>query len=201
MTFTPLDPLDADELFMLGLRAGASGDSGSAIGYLKLAVNKADAHAKAHWALATEYAALKMPDRAELHFAKAVELDPQQPVARFQYGLLLLTSGRIDEAQAVWSPLDELASNDPVRLFKQGLLHMVRDEFDTALSCLRSALTEPTLDAALAKDLQMTIGRIEAAVSEAQGKASTPSAPGASQPADSAESHLALSAYRSSGPT
>lgn len=192
MTTTPLDLLDADELFMLGLQSSGAGDAGSALGYFKLALARSDRHAKAHWALAAEYAALKMPERAAQHFASAVELDPQQPVARFQYGLLLLTSGQVGAAQEVWAPLDALDAQDPVRLFKEGLLLMVRDEFDASLASLRAALAHPGLDPALARDVEMTIGRIE------QARAAGPAGAAAPAPvAESVESHLAFSAYRS----
>lgn len=193
MATTPIDLLDADELFMLGLQASGNGDSASAIGCFKLAVTRDERHAKAHWALAAEYAALKMPDRAAQHFARSVELDPQQPVARFQYGLLLLTSGDVPQAQAVWEPLDALSEGDPVRLFKQGLLLMVRDEFGQALTCLRAALAHSRLDPALGRDIEMTIGRIEQAQSTGADTSAAPATPAT----DSLESHLAFSAYRS----
>jgi tetratricopeptide (TPR) repeat protein len=200
MNAAPLDLLEPDELLMLALQASGAGDSAAAIAYLKLALSKAPADARAHWAIAAEYAALKLPERAAQHFASAVELDPQQPVARFQYGLLMLTSGRIDEAQAIWEPLAALSPDDPVRLFKEGLLHMVRDEFDAALASLRAALAQPGLDPALGRDVEMTIGRIE----EVQ-KGNAVQAPAAAMPAkeapagESVESHLALSAYRTGG--
>src|SRR5262245_58116607 len=174
MSTTPLDLLDADELFMLGLQSSVKGDSGSALGYFKLALSKSPSHAKAHWAIAAEYAALKMPERAAPHFASAVELDPNQSVARFQYGLLLLTGGQISQAEAVWEPLDSLAATDPVRLFKQGLLHMVRDEFDKALATLRDALAQPGIDAALGRDVEATIARIEAAQRDGVAAPATP---------------------------
>ena len=197
-----LDALDADELFMLGLQASTANDAGQAIGYFKLALSRSPDHARAHWALAAEYAGLKMMDRAEVHFARAVELDDQHPVARFQYGLLLLTSGRLGEAEATWAPLDALDEAHPVRLFKSGLLHMARDEFDAALVNLRQAMSDPALEPALARDVKMAIDQIEAAraanppaVDAAVAPAGDP-APAPAPAAESVESHLAFSAYR-----
>lgn len=197
MTTAPLDLLDADELFMLGLQSSSAGDSGSAIGYFKLTLSRSDRHAKAHWALAAEYAALKMPERATHHFASAVELDPHQPVARFQYGLLLLTSGQVAAAQEVWRPLDALDVQDSIRLFKDGLLLMVRGEFDAALVSLRAALVHPGLHPALARDVEMTIGRIEQTRADGGAVQSGTHGTPASPVAESVESHLAFSAYRS----
>jgi Flp pilus assembly protein TadD len=200
MTAAPLELLDADELFMLGLQSSTAGDSGSAIAYLKLTLSKAPSHAKAHWALGAEYAGLNMPDRAAEHFASAVELDPAQPVARFQYGLLMLTNGQLERAEAIWEPLEELQTNDPVRLFKEGLLHMVRDEFEAALSSLRAALAQPALDRTLARDVEMTIARIEQQPRPAQAAPNGPaSEPDVGVPVVSVESHLALSAYLTGG--
>lgn len=193
----PLDLLDIDELFMLGLRASQHGDSGSAMAYFKLALSRNPDHVRSHWALAAEYATLKMPDRAGAHFAEALRLAPNEPVLRFQAGLLLLTSGRVSEADAVWAPLDEMLQPDnPVRLFKLGLQQMVQDQFDVALQTLHTALASPELDAALGKDIEMTIARIEEA--KAAGSAPAASAPEGTEAvtADSVESHLAFSAYR-----
>lgn len=196
MNAAPLDLLEPDELLMLALQASGRGDSASAIAYLKLTLSKAPSDARAHWAIAAEYASLNLPERAAEHFATSVELDPKQPVARFQYGLLMLTSGRLGEAESIWEPLAELSPTDPVRLFKEGLLHMVRDEFAPALSSLRAALAQPGIDAALGRDVEMTIARIEEAQKDLGAAASATDPTDAAAAAESVESHLALSAYR-----
>jgi Flp pilus assembly protein TadD len=192
MPASSLDALDADELLMLGLRANVQGKSDS-LGYFKLAVARNPLHAKAHWALATEYASLRMPDRAREHFARAVELDPGQPVARFQYGLLCLTQGDVAQAETLWKPLDGLDAENPVRLFKQGLLHMVADRFDDALALIRRAMASPGVDPALQRDMAMTVDNIEAAMRQPPGG---PRPVASNEPELPIESHLALSAYR-----
>lgn len=192
-----LDALDADELLMLGLRAEAEG-SGESLGFFKLAVARDPAHAKAHWALAAEYASLRMPDRAHEHFGRAVELDTQQPVARFQYGLLCLTQGDVAQAQALWQPLDRLDADNPIRLFKRGLLEMVGDRFDMALALIRRAMAHPGVDPALQRDMAMTIGNIEASVSCAASEAATPATTEGEEELP-IESQLAISAYHGGG--
>lgn len=195
----PLDVLDAQELFALGLRASTGGNSAAALAYLKRAVTKAPDHAQAHWALAAEYAALRMPDRAAEHFARTIAIAPDQPIARFQYGLLRLTSGDVAMATSLWAPLDTLPPDHPVRQFKQGLLHMVADEFEPALERIRAAASHPNVDPALRRDMEMTISRIETARAAPPTDATATPQPNA-EPADvSAHSHLALSAYSSGG--
>ncbi len=191
--FPAFDSLDAEELVMLGLRAAAEGRE--SLGLFKLAVARDPSHAKAHWALAAEYAGLRMHERALDHFARAVELDPAQPVARFQYGLLCLTQGEIARARALWEPLDLLPAENPVRLFKQGLLEMVEDRFDGALELIRRAMESPGVDAALRGDMAMAVREIEAA--RAAGAAAVASTPAAEEVP--IESQLAISAYRDGG--
>ncbi len=201
MTAAPYEFLDANELLVLGLKASASGDSASAVAHFKLGVAKSPSNARLHWALGAEFAALTMNERAAGHFEKALNLEPEQPVCRFQFGLLLLTCGDLAGAESVWQPLEHLPKNDPVRLFKEALLLLARDEFDSARSALRSALGQPVVDPALRRDMEMLIGCIDLQGQSPRG------ALGAGQPQRRLEgsqpsitSHLALSAYRSSGP-
>ena len=98
----PLELLETDELLALGLRASAAGDAASALSFFKGALARHPRHAQAHWMLGAEYAALQLSDRAHEHLARAVELDPAQPVARFQLGLLRLTRGDVEGAQQTW---------------------------------------------------------------------------------------------------
>ena len=190
-----LAALDAEELVMLGLRA--ADERGESLGFFKLAVARDPGHAKAHWALAAEYAALRMHERALDHFARAVELDPAQPVARFQYGLLCLTQGDVAKATALWEPLDRLDAEHPVRLFKQGLLAMVEDRFDSALALIRRAMAQPGVDPALRRDMAMAIRNIEATLTRPPATAA--SAADAEAGEVTIESQLALSAYRGGG--
>ena len=158
-----LDVLDADELFMLGLRASAAEDGATALSCLKLAVARQPAHARAHWMLGAEYAALRMPERATEHFARAVELDPAQPVARFQYGLLLLTCGEADAAESVWRGLAHRPEDDPLRRFATGLLRLARGHAAEALPELAAAAADPATPPALRRDVESVIARIEGA--------------------------------------
>lgn len=194
-----LNLLDANELFALGLRASAAGDGGPALAYLKLALSKAPGHAKAHWAIATEYAALGMMDRAAEHFARAVTLDPGQPVARFQYGLLHLSSGDAVQARALWAPLDELPADSPLRLFKDGLLHMAQDEFDQALALLEAGLAHPDVLGPLRRDMEMAVSRIRGVVQVSAQHGCTVAEPAPADDEVLVQSHLALSAYATGG--
>lgn len=198
---SPLDVLDADELFMLGLRASAADDGPAALSCLKLAVARQPSHARAHWMLGAEYAALRMPDRAGEHYARAVALDPAQPVARFQYGLLRLTCGEVDAAEDVWRGLADRSTDDPLRRFADGLLLLARGRSKEALPALQAAAADPATPPPLRHDVERVIARIEGA---GPAGASAGVAPAGAASADDAageaaalavQSHLALSAY------
>jgi tetratricopeptide (TPR) repeat protein len=193
-----VDWLDAEELLALGLRAGASGDEASSLAFFKLAVVRDPGLARAHWMLGAEYAALRLPGRANEHLNRAVELDPTQPGARFQLGLLRLTGGDVEGAEQVWRGLDERPPDDPLRRFARGLLLLARGRPAEAHVELRAAADDPATDPALRRDLHAVLARV--AGDAAGSPAAAPAAPeavriGASPAAASIESHLALSAY------
>jgi Flp pilus assembly protein TadD len=194
----PLELLEADELLALGLQARAATDAAAALAFFKLAVARHPGHARAHWMLGAEYAALQLPDRAHEHLARAVALDPAQPVARFQLGLLRLTRGDVGGAEQAWRGLDDRPAGDPLRRFGRGLLLLAGGRPAEARLELQAAADDPATDPALRRDLEAVLGRIDggdagrptAAPTESDGGHGAPSAPEAS-----IERHLALSAY------
>ena len=194
----PVELLETDELLALGLRAGAGGDTASALIFFKLAVVRDPRHARARWMLGAEYAALRLPEPAHEHLAHAVELDPAQPVARFQLGLLRLTRGDVEGAEQAWQGLDDRPADDPLRRCGRGLLLLARGRPAQARLQLRAVADDPSTDPALRRDLEAVLGRIPggdagmlvAAPPEPQAVHDEPPSAAAS-----AESHLALSAY------
>ena len=200
----PLDLLDADELLALGLRASAAGDAASALCFFKRAVvrHPGQGHARAHWMLGAEYAALHLPERALEHLARAVELDPAQPVARFQLGLLRLTSGDVEGAEQAWCRLEERPPGDPLRRSGRGLLLLARGRPTEARLELQAVAADPATDPALRRDLEALLGRIagDAPGLTAAAAPDPDAVPGGPIPAEaSIESHLALSAYAGGG--
>jgi hypothetical protein len=91
---------------------------------------------------------------------RAIEIAPGFHIARFQLGLLLLTSGLPQEAAEVWAPLSGLDPGDSLRLFAQGLQHMIRDEFSDAERFLREGISRNTEHPALNGDIQMVLEKM-----------------------------------------
>jgi tetratricopeptide (TPR) repeat protein len=205
-----LDYLSQRELMALVSEAMGRGDSGHAMAYLKAAVAREDRTPEALFILGSEYAQLKLMDEAEDCMSRAVAQAPVFWVARFQLGLLHLTSGRPAQAQAVWAPLAGLADDDAkvyLKRFHQGLLHLIADEFAAAMQMLHAGIALNPENEPLNVDMR----RIIDAVAHLPGNTSAPpadparetSAPGAAAPAaaetDVEPSHLFISAYATRG--
>ena len=160
---TTLNPssLDTEELLHLAWTASDKGNADQAISLLKQAVAGAPTDARCHYLLGAEYAQIGMFDRAAEQMGAAVALDPSLHAARFQLGLLQLTSRQPEAAGVTWSGLDVLGERHAYVLFKTGLLHLARDEFADCLRCLREGIALNDFNAPLNGDMQRVIEQTE----------------------------------------
>jgi tetratricopeptide (TPR) repeat protein len=124
----------------------------------------------------------RYPQDARLHFLKgsllageqdyagariamrhAVDLAPDYAVARFQLGLLLLSSGEPHAAQETWGPLHgSLPPNHYLRIFVSGLTHLIRDEFDDTVRLLSDGISRNRENPAMNGDMQRIIDEVRA---------------------------------------
>jgi hypothetical protein len=103
---------------------------------------------------------------------RAVDLAPDYVIARFQLGLLELTSGEPIAAQETWGPLHGLPRDNFVRLFVEGLCHLIRDEFAGAVRCLQDGIALNGENAPMNRDMQLVIDEIH--FKQANGKTGEP---------------------------
>jgi tetratricopeptide (TPR) repeat protein len=89
---------------------------------------------------------------------QAIDLAPDYAVARFQLGLLELTSGEPVRAQETWAPLHGLPRDHYLRLFVEGLGHLIRDEFQDAIQCLEKGILLNREILPMNRDMEMIIG-------------------------------------------
>ena len=66
----------------------------------------------------------------------ALAMAPDFDMARFQLGLLELTSGAPDRAAEIWAPFQQYPDGNFLRLFADGLAYLVRNQFDRAIELL-----------------------------------------------------------------
>ncbi len=215
-----LQQLTQQELLSLALDALKREDAGRALAYLKEAAARDDASAQVLFMLGSEYAQIGMIPEAKAALDKSLHAVPELPIARFQLGLLQLTTGDVTAARSVWMPLLDLPASSPLaylRCFAQGLLDVSVEAWDSARSALLEGLALNLDNAALNKDMQGVLERMEAAragqgipaaapsaAPSAAAPATTAPAPEAAttasaSPADVDASHLFISAYKHRG--
>lgn len=182
--------IDSEELLHLAIRASQANKHEEAISYLKRAINNTPENGKIYYMLGAEHAEIGMYERAIEEMAKAVKFEPGLHTAHFQLGLLYITSARVKEAEEAWAPLDKLSDKDPLRLFKNGLLHLARDEFDDCVALLEKGITLNKANAALNNDMKRMIDEVKARPKTPDGQ--NPAAPKTTTP----PSHVLLSAYQ-----
>lgn len=99
----------------------------------------------------------------------AVDLAPDYAVARFQLGFLLLTSGEPYAAQETWGPLHALPAKHHLRLFVDGLCHLIRDEFDDTIRLLEEGIAANQENAPMNRDMQLIITEVRNKMGTAGG--------------------------------
>jgi len=198
----PLDLLTQSELLALAVEATRRGDSAHSMAYLKSAAERGDASAEALFLLGSEYAQVGLIGDARGCLERAVGLAPDYAIARFQLGLLYLTSGQPEPALETWAPLDRLEASHPqaayLGAFHRGLRHLVKDEFPSAAQHLAQGIElnqdNPALNANMQRMLDEVRGLIARTPAIAEGSAADADAD--EEPA----SHLLINAYTGGKP-
>lgn len=162
----PLHPsveLDAEELTHLAIKAMSGGRDEDALRLLQRASERDPRDGKPHHLRGAIFAAQGEPGKAIEAMTQALALEPQLTVARFQLGLLYLTSGNVGEARSVWQAFDDLAERHPLRLFKTGMLHLANDEFEDCVALLEQGIALCDTES-INKDMRRVIEKVRAAV-------------------------------------
>ncbi len=97
----------------------------------------------------------------------AVDLAPGFELARFQLGFLLFTSNEPYGAQETWGPLHGLPRDNYLRLFVDGLCHLIRDEFEQASALLGEGMEANKDNVPLNSDMRLILDQIAVRQSDA----------------------------------
>jgi len=185
---SPFYTLDQRELIHVALDAIKRQDGGTALACLKEATARPDSIAVSHFLLASQYAQLQMMDRAVEEFEAAIAMDPGLAIARFQLGLLFLSSGNTERAKDVLTPLTVPGGNEALAHFANGLLHLIRDEFSETVRYLNEGIRLNTENSALNNDMQKIIDEIAKVVPQSSDAEKNIEE-------ESSTQHLLISAY------
>lgn len=100
-------------------------------------------------------------DEARVAMGRSIEIAPEYAIARFQLGLLELSSGDAAAADATLQPLAEAESEDALVLFARGLRHLARDDLAVAADLLRQGIAGNRDHPLVSRDMELIIERIE----------------------------------------
>lgn len=171
MTTNQTTRLDGTELLHLALEASGRNDHGSAIAYLKQALDLPEGstatsgdYAKYLYMLGAEYAQIGMMDRAAEHMAQAIDMDPSLHTARFQLGLLHITCNQPAQALSVLAPLEKLPDTEAFHHFGAGLQFLLQDQLTACREALQRGIelnsASPVPNLALNADMNKLIANI-----------------------------------------
>ncbi|SFG54160.1 hypothetical protein SAMN05518801_1487 [Novosphingobium sp. CF614] len=91
---------------------------------------------------------------------RALDIAPDYQLARFQLGFLQLTSGEPFAAQESWGPLFGLSKGNYLRVFVEGLCHMIRDEFSEATVLLEQGIALNSEILPLNRDMELILAEL-----------------------------------------
>jgi Flp pilus assembly protein TadD len=129
--------------------------------------------------------------------AQAIKLAPGYDIARFQLGLLELSSGDAEAADATLQPLAGAEQESALSLFALGLRHLARDNFDQAEALLRRGIEINVEHPLVSRDMQLML----AGIADSRAKLAADTHGPAPAPADGMEdedlsaAHLLLQRY------
>jgi tetratricopeptide (TPR) repeat protein len=144
---------------------------------LRNAVSSDPLNADLRYLLGAELASSGEPEQAVVEISTALRLKPSLHAARFQLGLLYLTMARVPECFSAWQPLDSAEDQPCLKLFKDGMQALIRDDFRQCIDLLNRGIALNTTNAPLNRDMQMIIGKAQAALDAQSGSTSEPAQP------------------------
>jgi tetratricopeptide (TPR) repeat protein len=117
--------------------------------------------ARLHFMRGSILAGRQQPLEAHSALTRAVQLAPDFHIARYQLGFFELTSGEVDRALSTWGPLQRLPADFYLRKFVDGLIHLVRDEFDEALARMHEGIALNRENEPLNNDIRLLMRECE----------------------------------------
>ena len=159
------DIQDADALLAQGLAASQAGQSEQAVALWQQASSQVPHAGMPHFLIGSEYAAQGNTNAAETAFAHAVLLAPALSLARYQLGLLLVSTDRMATALVIWQPLLTVNEADPItpalEQFVRGYAALAQNKPELALDYFYAGMALNTTHAPVSEDIRQVIQRIE----------------------------------------
>ncbi len=186
----------------LALEASQKNDTQTALDLFMSAAKMEPSSPIPHFLMAAEYMEIGELAKAEACYAQTLLLNPELAIARFQFGLMLLTSERTAMALLTWEPLLKLSNDNSLRLFAEGFANLITSEHAKAKECFEQGIINNTENIPLNLDIQRVLGNINA-LQEATEPSTTNEASSentvAEEIVEETGSHVLLSNYQQLG--
>jgi len=114
-----------------------------------------------HFLYGSLLAAAARYEEARAAMKRSIELAPEYEIARFQLGLLELSSGDAEAADLTLDPLADGQSEAALALFARGLRHLARDDLPAAADLLRRGIGCNRDHPLVSRDMELIIASIE----------------------------------------
>lgn len=156
--------LDAEELMHLAIKAMNQDRDDDAILFLKHAISLSPEEGRLHYLLGAVHAQLGMRERAIQEIERALSYDPTLGTAAFQLGLLYMAKGEVSLARQAWAPLDDLAEDNALRLFKNGMVRFLEEDYAGAIEWLQRGIELNDVAESLNDNMAQVIEQAQALV-------------------------------------
>ena len=107
--------------------------------------------------------------KAHEALSRAVEIAPDYAIARYQLGFFELTSGEADRALATWGPLLRSPKDNYLRLFVEGMVHVIRDEFQEAFAKFEKGISLNQENIPMNGDIELLMRELKAKMDSGAG--------------------------------
>lgn len=113
-----------------------------------------------HFMRGSVLAGISRPIEAHDAMKRAVEIAPGFAIARYQLGFFELTSGEPDLALSTWGPLLAAPKDNYLRVFVEGMTHLIRDEFEQTIAKFTAGIELNKENEPLNNDIRLLMGEI-----------------------------------------
>lgn len=150
----------ATESEIVELLRRIEGDDVDDVGPIDALLERYPQDARLHFMRGSVLAGRQRPIEAHQAMRRAVEIAPGYALARYQLGFFELTSGEPEAALSTWGPLLAEPADNPLRIFVEGMTHLIRDEFGPALSRFEEGIARNLDNEPLNNDVRLLMGEV-----------------------------------------
>ncbi len=166
-----MDPNLASDAEITELVAALSSGDGEDLVHIDRLLARYPDDPRLHFMRGSVLAGLGRAIEAHEAMARAIDIAPGYALARYQLGFFELTSGEAERALSTWGPLFMLAEDNYLRVFAEGMTHLIRDEFAPAIDKFQIGLALNHENEPMNHDIRLLIAECRKLM-ERQGDAS-----------------------------